>query len=101
MSPNMSIWSLRVSIENLFFQYINAIISTSTSKLPFHSLLVMEYFNFLTRVIWKVLSMASTPQCIDKMLSNNTFLENRNQRLLDSLIYVEKGLGVNYSTCSK
>ena len=28
------------------------------------------------------------------MLSNNTFLESRIQRLLDGLIYVEKGLGV-------
>ena len=29
------------------------------------------------------------------MLSNNTFLETRIQRLLDSLIFVEKGLGVH------
>ena len=29
------------------------------------------------------------------MLSNNTFLETRNQRLLDGLILVEKGLGVH------
>ena len=29
------------------------------------------------------------------MLSNNTFLENRIQRLLDGLIFVEKGLGVH------
>ena len=28
------------------------------------------------------------------MLSNNTFLETRIQRLLDGLIFVEKGLGV-------
>ena len=28
------------------------------------------------------------------MLSNNTFLEIRIQRLLDGLIFVEKGLGV-------
>ena len=34
-----------------------------------------------------------TPQCVDKMLSNNTFLETRIQQLLDGLIYVEKGLG--------
>ena len=33
-----------------------------------------------------------TPQCVDKMLSNNTFLETRIQRLLDGLIFVEKGL---------
>ena len=36
-----------------------------------------------------------TPQCFDKMLSNNTFLETRIQRLLDGLIFVEKGLGVH------
>ena len=36
-----------------------------------------------------------TPQCVDKMLSNNTFLETRIQRLLDGLICVEKGLGVH------
>ena len=29
------------------------------------------------------------------MLSNNTFLETRIQRLLDRLIFVEKGLGVH------
>ena len=29
------------------------------------------------------------------MLSNNTFLETRIQRLLDGLIIVEKGLGVH------
>ena len=29
------------------------------------------------------------------MLSNNTFLETRIQRLLDDLIFVEKGLGVH------
>ena len=34
-----------------------------------------------------------TPQCVDKMLSNNTFLETRIQRLLDGLIFVVKGLG--------
>ena len=33
-----------------------------------------------------------TPQCVDKMLSNNTFLETRTQWLLDGLIFVEKGL---------
>ena len=36
-----------------------------------------------------------TPQCVDKMLSNNTFLETRIQRLLDSLFFVEKGHGVH------
>ena len=36
-----------------------------------------------------------TPQCVDKMLSNNTFLETRIQRLLDGLIFVEKGHGVH------
>ena len=30
-----------------------------------------------------------TPQCVDKMLSNNTFLETRIQWLLDGLIFVE------------
>ena len=29
------------------------------------------------------------------MLSNNTFLETRIQRLLDRLIFIEKGLGVH------
>ena len=41
--------------------------------------------------IWKVLSVAS----IDKMLSNNTFLKTRIQRLLDGLIFVDNGRGVN------
>ena len=36
-----------------------------------------------------------TPQCVDKMLSNNTYLEYRIQRLLDGLIFVKKGLGVH------
>ena len=36
-----------------------------------------------------------TPQCVDKMLLNNTFLETRIQRLLDGLIFVENGLGVH------
>ena len=35
------------------------------------------------------------PQCVDKMLSNNTFSETRIQRLLDGLILVKKGLGVH------
>ena len=35
------------------------------------------------------------PQCVDKMLSNNTFLETRIQRLLDGLIFVENGLSVH------
>ena len=30
-----------------------------------------------------------------KMLSNSTFFETRIQRLLDGLIFVEKGLGVH------
>ena len=34
-----------------------------------------------------------TPQCVDKMLSNNIILETRIQRLLNGLIFVEKGLG--------
>ena len=36
-----------------------------------------------------------TPQCVDKMLSNNTFFETRIQRLLDGLIFVEKGLSLH------
>ena len=36
-----------------------------------------------------------TQQCVDNVLSNNTFLETRIQRLLDALIFVEKGLGVH------
>ena len=36
-----------------------------------------------------------TPQCVDKMLSVNTFLETKIQWLLDGLIFVEKGLGVH------
>ena len=35
-----------------------------------------------------------TPQCVHKMLSDNTFLETRIQRLLDGLIFVEKAPGV-------
>ena len=35
-----------------------------------------------------------TQQRGDKMLSNNTFLETRIQRLLDGLIFVKKGLGM-------
>ena len=35
------------------------------------------------------------PQCVDKMLSNNTFLETRSQRLLDGLIFVAKRLSVH------
>ena len=31
-----------------------------------------------------------TPQCVDKMLSNNTFLGTKIQQLLDGLILVEK-----------
>ena len=36
-----------------------------------------------------------TPQCVDKMLSTNTFSETRIQRLRDGLIFVEKRLGVH------
>ena len=36
-----------------------------------------------------------TPQCVDKMLSNNTFLKTRIQQLFDGLIFVEKGLGMH------
>ena len=36
-----------------------------------------------------------TPKCVDKMLSNNTFLETRIQRILDGLTFVEKGFGVH------
>ena len=36
-----------------------------------------------------------TPQCVDKMLSNNIFSETRIQRLLDGLIFVAKELGVH------
>ena len=36
-----------------------------------------------------------TPLFVDKMLSNNTFVETRIQRLLDGLIFVEKRLGVH------
>ena len=36
-----------------------------------------------------------TPQCVDKMLSNNTFLETRIKWLLDGLIFVEKGLSMH------
>ena len=32
------------------------------------------------------------PQCVDKMLPNNNFLEIEIQRLLDGLIFVQKGL---------
>ena len=36
-----------------------------------------------------------TPQCVDEMLSDYTFLETRIQRLLDRLFFVEKELGVH------
>ena len=36
-----------------------------------------------------------TPQYVDKMLSNNAFLETRIQQLLVGLIFVEKGHGVH------
>ena len=36
-----------------------------------------------------------TPQCVDKMLSNYTFLEARIQGLFDGLIFVEKELSVH------
>ena len=36
-----------------------------------------------------------SPQCVDIMLSNNTFLETRIQWLLDGLIFAEKGLGMH------
>ena len=36
-----------------------------------------------------------TPQCNDKNISNNKYLETRIQRLLDGLIFVGKGLGVH------
>ena len=36
-----------------------------------------------------------TPQCVDKMLSNNTFLETRIQRLLDGYFLIKKGLCVH------
>ena len=35
------------------------------------------------------------PQSLTKMLSNTTLLETRIQRLLDGLIFVEKGPGVH------
>ena len=35
-----------------------------------------------------------TLQCVDKVLSSQTFLETRFQPLLDGLIFVKKGLGV-------
>ena len=43
----------------------------------------------------KFLACIITPQCVNKMLSNNTFLKTRIQRLHDGLIFVEKGLGVH------
>ena len=38
-----------------------------------------------------------TPKCVDKMLSNNTFLETRIQWLhvLDEFLFVKKGLCVH------
>ena len=36
-----------------------------------------------------------TPQWVDKMLSNNTFLKTRIQRLHDGFIFVEKSLCVH------
>ena len=43
-SPNISIWILACSLENLFSS-INEIVSTS--KLPFYNPLVMKYYNVL------------------------------------------------------
>ena len=59
-----------------------------------HTLVKMQ--NKSKRGIWKVHGII-TPKCVDKMLSNNTFLETRIQRLLDGfcLFYFEKGLGVH------
>ena len=34
-------------------------------------------------------------ECVDKMLSNNTFLETRIQQPLDDFIFVGKGLGAH------
>ena len=39
--------------------------------------------------------MASSLHIVDKILSNNTFLETRIQRLLGGFIFVEKGHGVH------
>ena len=36
-----------------------------------------------------------TPQCVDKMISDDTFLETKIQRLLDGLPFVKKGLDVH------
>ena len=49
----------------------------------------------LRGVFGKFLAWLIIPQCVDKLLSNNTFLENRIQRLLDGLIFFEKRLGVH------
>ena len=48
---------------------------------------------FSTRAIGKVRSM--TPQCVDKMLSSNTFLETRIQLLYDGVFKFEKVLGMH------
>ena len=42
-----------------------------------------------------------TPQCVDKMLSNDTFLETKNQGLLDGLILSKKDSSCTSSACSK
>ena len=42
-----------------------------------------------------------TPQCVDKMLSNNTVLETRIQRLLDGLVFVKKDSACTCSAYSK
>ena len=50
-SPNISIWILVCSLENLFSQY-NEIVSTS--KLPYHNSLVIKYYNVISIFFYKL-----------------------------------------------
>ena len=52
-------------------------------------------FSLCTWAFGKLLAWLHNSQCVDKMLSNNTFLETRIQRLLDGLNFVKKGLDVH------
>ena len=49
----------------------------------------------ITRAFGKFLAWHHNSIIVGKMLSNNTFLETRIQRLLDDLIFVKKGLGMH------
>ena len=49
----------------------------------------------------KFLAWHHNSQCDDKMLSNNTFLETRFQRLLDGLFFCRKGTRRARAACAQ